>query len=125
MADLNLLYSKKNQYQNLKSSINHLVNSLRIASDYLIDADEHLVHCYRLDDERADHSEIAIQRTNLMERQTYLQGTVLPAIDVAISRLDQEINLEIRRQEEERLRAEAAYQEALRRAASSRKVGKI
>ena len=41
MADLNLLYSKKNQYQNLKSSINHLVNSLRIASDYLIDADEH------------------------------------------------------------------------------------
>ena len=83
------------------------------------------MHCYRLDDERADHSEIAIQRTNLMERQTYLQGTVLPAIDVAISRLDQEINLEIRRQEEERLRAEAAYQEALRRAASSRKVGKI
>ncbi len=114
MADLNTLYSEKNQYLNLKTQVSNLANSLKTSGDTLPPASSAIAKSYLIDGLSADNGAIDSLYKDLIERSNFLNSTVISAIDGEITRVDQEIEAEKRRiEEEERRRKEE--EERLRR----------
>ncbi len=113
MADLNTLYSEKNQYLNLKTQVSNLANSLKISGDTLPLASSAIAKSYLIDELSADNGAIDTLYNDLIERSNFLNSTVISAIDGEITRIDQEIEAEKRRIEEEERRKEK--EERLRR----------
>ena len=106
MADLNTLYSQKNQYINLKAQVIDLAKVLNASADSLSIANTSINANYQIDDERADGGEVNDYYNAILKRSSFLNGTVAPSIDNEISRINGEIEAEQRRLEEEQRRLE-------------------
>ena len=116
MADLNTLYSQRQQYVSLKSEVLELASSLGNVASSLTPANNSIENGYRIDEVRADNKEINQIYLDISERKNTLNGSVSAAIDGEISRIDAEIRAEeerLRQEEEARKKAEEAERLAL------------
>lgn len=108
-----------NSYNALKDNINIIINHLNNASDYSFKAQGQLDGIYTINDSNTTiHSRTKSLTDNISSTSNYLKNKVLPAIESAITGLNNQIEAiqaEERRIAEENARRERERQEELRR----------
>jgi hypothetical protein len=96
MSSLSSLYRLLSQYKNFLSDVYDMINILNRSVDSS-EASTRIGDYYTIDESTADNNLLKSNRNELIDKKSFLSGTIIPAINSKIREIERDIEREIER----------------------------